>query len=926
MKKSLLTLCALLMAVSGAWADATTKSFTVTFGHTSSYGIVYTSSGSATTNNWGVKWVSGGNSSTQLPNVTITSNGNTISGINGYFLNGSYTISVPEGLTITGYTMQAMSYEEGVSDTEKYITPAGGSATELNTSTDKEVAVTGLSSNTTSFTITGTNDGRSRVIFSSFTINVQATVLSSLEDASSENTYYLVCRRGFTTIANATNVGNVVKSTSYSPEVFKIVSENESYYLKTADGLYVTQTGAISSTANGVLTTGATEVTDFPLMPKIGEKVMNAGTGGTYGIVWNTESSQDAGNCYAIIQGPSTSTLNYSLTDANGATYTGSFTGVTGQSIPVFSGCYGYTLSNGSWDGNTYSATITFPFKISSNSVNNYTYIGSFHNKNLYSSENFLWHASSPNVICHSGDAPTNANSNGAYTENLLYEWAIIPVISDLNITFTIKNASTGTSIYSNSSKNSTAITLESTGTAWTYETGSTTNCGTIYYWKRSTDNFYLSVNGVGGGTDQKLAVHSSVHDGISIGFYNPADFASLMSYLSSYYNAGLNYKNYYVGTGLGKYTDTDNALSTAITNAASVATGESNATASVIEGYTTALENAINGLVINQPATGSFLKFKGGNSGNYVLYGDKVESRYPMGADATAAIFYYDGSHVLSYSSGIYWGVTGGSGTTNWGWTSVGGTGSTITFLGSNDIGKYFINLEKNTSSYTYNLLYDASTRCDRSGYNDVSSVTTNNLNWTLEEVTSLPVTISTAQYATFWAPVAVTIPSGVKAYYISELSDTEATLAEISTTIPAETPVVLKATSTLEEATTFNFAITTSDAFAGTNKLAGQAATIAFADGSYTLQKRSGGSDIGFFPTTTTGSTLAGFKAYLPSSAFEAGVKGFTFKFDTETIVKAIEAAENPNKVVYDLSGRRVQNPAKGIFIVDGKKIVIK
>ena len=34
----------------------------------------------------------------------------------------------------------------------------------------------------------------------------------------------------------------------------------------------------------------------------------------------------------------------------------------------------------------------------------------------------------------------------------------------------------------------------------------------------------------------------------------------------------------------------------------------------------------------------------------------------------------------------------------------------------------------------------------------------------------------------------------------------------------------------------------------------------------------------------------------------------------------------ADNPDATIYDLSGKRLKQPAKGINIIDGKKIVVK
>lgn len=70
----------------------------------------------------------------------------------------------------------------------------------------------------------------------------------------------------------------------------------------------------------------------------------------------------------------------------------------------------------------------------------------------------------------------------------------------------------------------------------------------------------------------------------------------------------------------------------------------------------------------------------------------------------------------------------------------------------------------------------------------------------------------------------------------------------------------------------------------------------------------------------------TLAPFRAYFELG--ESAVKGnvFTFSFDDqETALPTIDATSVKEREVYDLSGRRVANPHRGLYIVNGKKRVI-
>lgn len=60
----------------------------------------------------------------------------------------------------------------------------------------------------------------------------------------------------------------------------------------------------------------------------------------------------------------------------------------------------------------------------------------------------------------------------------------------------------------------------------------------------------------------------------------------------------------------------------------------------------------------------------------------------------------------------------------------------------------------------------------------------------------------------------------------------------------------------------------------------------------------------------------------------AVDAGVKGLLLGSGTSTGIGSIAAEEGRNdaNVVYDLSGRRVVKAAKGLYIVNGKKVIVK
>ena len=87
------------------------------------------------------------------------------------------------------------------------------------------------------------------------------------------------------------------------------------------------------------------------------------------------------------------------------------------------------------------------------------------------------------------------------------------------------------------------------------------------------------------------------------------------------------------------------------------------------------------------------------------------------------------------------------------------------------------------------------------------------------------------------------------------------------------------------------------------------------------YVLNKGSKG--VGFYKLAS-GNSVGNGKAYLTYSG--ALAREF-FLFDEATGIEAIDNGQlTINNVVYDLQGRRVAQPAKGLYIVNGKKVIIK
>lgn len=198
----------------------------------------------------------------------------------------------------------------------------------------------------------------------------------------------------------------------------------------------------------------------------------------------------------------------------------------------------------------------------------------------------------------------------------------------------------------------------------------------------------------------------------------------------------------------------------------------------------------------------------------------------------------------------------------------------------------------------------------------------------WQLEEVTSFPVTITNAQYATVGYPFAVKVTSdNVKVYYAIKAEGGILRLTEAKDRIiPANEGAILYSES---GATTATVEITNElGSFTG-NKLT---ATTAKRNGftslsTYGLSKVN---DVVCFRKNESTDVPAN-KAYLDANNYTSAsgsAQQLLFSFDN--VVEGIDnvvKAQNANKVYYDLQGRRVLYPAHGIFVTEnGEKVFIK
>ena len=183
--------------------------------------------------------------------------------------------------------------------------------------------------------------------------------------------------------------------------------------------------------------------------------------------------------------------------------------------------------------------------------------------------------------------------------------------------------------------------------------------------------------------------------------------------------------------------------------------------------------------------------------------------------------------------------------------------------------------------------------------------------------------VNIGSTGYATFGYPFAVDLSGlgeGQDAYTVT-VSGTKALLSSVKgKKIPAGTGIILEGTSGDEISLSLTTAPTNE---IGTNALLVSDGTVT-GDGSiYVLANKSG--VVGFYKLTSDKKVLAG-KAYLQIDGLAPEFIGFGDDNGTTGIDEVRSNTEEVRSDYYDLQGRRVAQPTKGLYIVNGKKVIIK
>ena len=167
---------------------------------------------------------------------------------------------------------------------------------------------------------------------------------------------------------------------------------------------------------------------------------------------------------------------------------------------------------------------------------------------------------------------------------------------------------------------------------------------------------------------------------------------------------------------------------------------------------------------------------------------------------------------------------------------------------------------------------------------------------------------------------------PEGTEVYKVN-LSGSTITMNKIDDGIVTKGQGVVLKSPNSDKITLTKVANESSDDYYG-NSLKGTSATIDNPGNAYVLNyKESKG--LAFYKLSRNG-TIRANRAYLPVTPGSNAAAQAFFAFDTATTtgvdsINAQDSSEQEEKI-YDLQGRRVAKPAKGLYIVNGKKVIMK
>ena len=208
------------------------------------------------------------------------------------------------------------------------------------------------------------------------------------------------------------------------------------------------------------------------------------------------------------------------------------------------------------------------------------------------------------------------------------------------------------------------------------------------------------------------------------------------------------------------------------------------------------------------------------------------------------------------------------------------------------------------------------------------------------LDDASTITATVGKNGYTTFSSPYALDLtnanrPAGLKAYKATR-DGANLTFTALDQTVPAGTGLLL-----LGETKDGSYdipVVASGDAVSG-NALIGVTSPTpkqSVKDNTYYFVMKkaaTAGDALAFAPLSTSSAvTIPAGKAYVevPNSAFGGSAQELSFSFDDEsgdvTGIADVSNKKSFNGEFYNLNGQKVKNPTKGLYIVNGKKVIVR
>ena len=475
--------------------------------------------------------------------------------------------------------------------------------------------------------------------------------------------------------------------------------------------------------------------------------------------------------------------------------------------------------------------------------------------------------------------------------------------------TYYIKSNASGKYLYASNGDSGTAVTLSDSKSVWAFDT--TTIPGYVAICYNNTSGTAIN-NNVSNTTNARLFAH---------GTGNGASFWTIEAPVNNELGEGetgvLTYNFYYRGISVGSKEFRLEAGTAYPSCEEYIPAGYILSGGTVPAGSVHLITETIEIPVARVPKTGCFYRFHNPAMNRYLSTADASHYTYGSEQPAPNTIFYYsnastDKSQMMAYDCGLYMnGATLAD-------AGILGTGISILPSCSNTVDMYnivsdgYVKMQQDANAP--NTLGDATADGEKSAYD-----------FGYRQVNTLPLNIGVNGWATFAAPVPVTIPQGCVAYVVSGMDSAESIVYMDSiasgTTIAANTGILLRGTPS----SVVEFVISENGCQYNANCLMpAVAAYVLDAEvNAYTLM--CDGDAVFFHKIEGTQRVLPAHSCYLVSNNTSAQTIPAVFSGKETGIEYVTEAPKNVGGI-YNVHGQLLSAPQRGINIINGEKVIVK